>query len=82
MTRNSSIPSLEQAERGFYQKPIEANAACHLIRVVLPAESKYYPEISGGRHRFTIHFMEQQSTSERPVQASETIQFELHCCIL
>ena len=82
MIRNSNTPSSELAERGFYQKQIEANVACHLIRVVLPIDSKYYPEISGGKHRFAIRFMEQTSTSEHPVQTKDNVQFELHCCIL
>lgn len=82
MIRNSNTPSSEQAEKGFYQKQIETNVACQLIRVVLPGESQYYPEISGGKHRFAIRFMEQPSTSNRPVQSTDTVQFELHCCIL
>jgi cell division protein ZapD len=82
MIRNSNTPSKELAERGFYQKQIEANVACHLIRVVLPLESRYYPEISAGKHRFAIRFMEQPAISERPYQTKENVQFELHCCIL
>ena len=82
MIRNSNTPSREQAEKGFYQKQIEANVACHLIRVVLPHDSKYYPEISGGKHRFAIRFMEQSDTADRPVQTKDTVSFELHCCIL
>ena len=82
MIRNSNTPSSEQAEKGFFQKQIEANVACHLIRVVLPDDSKYYPEISGGKHRFAVRFMEQSSTVDRPVQTKDTVPFELHCCIL
>lgn len=82
MIRNSNTPSKEQAERGFYQQQIEANVACHLVRVVLPHDSKYYPEISGGKHRFAIRFMEQANTSDRPLQTKDTVQFQLHCCIL
>ena len=82
MIRNSTNTSFEKAERGFYQRPIESNTACQMIRVVLPDNSKYFPEISGGRHRFTIRFMEQLSNSERPLQSADTVEFELHCCIL
>lgn len=82
MIRNSNTPSSEQAGKGVYQKQIETNVACQLIRVVLPGDSKYYPEISGGKHRFTIRFMEQPTTSDRPVQTTDTVHFELHCCIL
>lgn len=82
MIRNSNSPSNEQAERGFYQKQIEANVACQLIRVVLPADSGFFPEISGGKHRFAIRFMEMSTSGDRPVQTSDTVSFELHCCIL
>ncbi|HKK16094.1 MAG TPA: cell division protein ZapD [Gammaproteobacteria bacterium] len=82
MIRNSANPTRERAPAGFYQKPMESNLSCQLIRIVLPIESSYYPEISGGKHRFTVRFMEQQNTGTRPVQAQEDIEFELHCCIL
>jgi cell division protein ZapD len=82
MLRNSNTPTRELAPQGFFQQPIESSIACQLVRVVLPADSPYFPEISGGRHRFTVRFMEQADTRDRPVQATETVQFELHCCIL
>lgn len=82
MIRNSANAVTEHAESGFFQKPIETNLACQLIRIVLPIESKYYPEISGGKHRFTVRFMEQSSTDSRPKQTSENVEFELHCCVL
>lgn len=82
MIRNSTTPTRECATKGFYQKPIESNVSCQLVRVILPAESKCFPEISGGRHRFTVRFMEQGNTLDRPVQSEEDVEFELHCCIL
>jgi len=82
MIRNSANPVIEQAVNGFFQKPIEGNVACQMIRVLLPDESVYFPEISGGKHRFTVRFLEQGSTYERPVQTKHSIEFELHCCIL
>ena len=82
LIRSSATPSHEIAERGFFQKPIDTGTACQLVRVLLPAESKLYPEISAGRHRFTVRFMEQAKTSERPVQAEQDVEFELHCCVL
>jgi cell division protein ZapD len=82
MVRNSTTPTTECALRGFFQKPIEPNVACQIVRVVLPAESPYFPEISGGRHRFTVRFMEQWDSTERPVQTDNDVTFELRCCIL
>jgi cell division protein ZapD len=82
MIRNSANPTKETAASGFFQKPIESNISCQLIRVILPSASRYYPEISGGKHRFTIRFMEETSTVNRPTQTSNDVEFELHCCIL
>ena len=82
MIRNSSNPTKVKAESGFYQQTIESNTPCQLIRVFLPTVTKYYPEISGGKHRFTIRFMEETVTSDRPSQATDDVEFELHCCVL
>ncbi len=82
MIRNSTVPTREQAENGFFQKPFDTNLSCHLVRVVLNEGSKYYPEISGGKHRFTIRFMEQPDSSARPHQSKDAVDFVLHCCIL
>ncbi len=82
MIRNSANPVTEQALNGFFQKPIEGNIACQMVRVVMPQGSTYFPEISGGKHRFTVRFLEQDSTADRPVQTKKSVEFELHCCIL
>lgn len=82
MIRNSANPAFERAVNGFFQKPIEPNLSCQLIRILLPIESDFYPEISGGKHRFTVRFMQQTSSNQRPVQIQVNIDFELHCCIL
>ena len=82
MLRNSTTPVIENAESGFYQQPIESKLSCQLIRVILSENCNYFPEISGGKHRFTIRFMEQPSTAARPVQTKSAVEFELHCCIL
>ena len=82
MIRNSTNPTMEIAEAGFYQKPLESNISCQLIRVLLPAGCAYFPEISGGKHRFTIRFMESKTTKTRPNQAETDVEFELRCCML
>jgi cell division protein ZapD len=82
MIRNSANPVLEKAENGFFQKLIEANVSCQMIRIILPSGSEFFPEISGGKHRFTVRFLEQTSTDERPVQTKSMVEFECHCCIL
>lgn len=82
MIRNSANPVIEQALNGFFQKPIEGDIDCQMVRVVMPQGSTYFPEISGGKHRFTVRFLKQVSTADRPVQTKNSVEFELHCCIL
>ena len=82
LIRNSADPTTELAEKGFFQKSLEQNANCQLIRVILSPDSPYFPEISAGKHRFTIRFMEHLDTSIRPTQTESDLEFRLHCCIL
>ena len=82
MVRESATPSVVVAQSGFYQQPVDANVACQLVRVILPAELSVFPEISGGKHRFTIRFLEQPSTSSRPAQTEMDVRFDLQCCNL
>lgn len=80
--RNSATPRECQANKGFFQQNLDSGNNCQLIRVLLPADSPCFPEISGGKHRFTIRFLQREDTLSRPVQAQGEIEFELHCCIL
>ncbi len=82
LIRNSSHPTIETAEKGFFQKSIEQNIGCQLIRIILPNDTIYFPEISAGKHRFTIRFMVQEDTAARAVQTENNLEFQLHCCIL
>ncbi len=81
ITRESSNPLQTIAEKGFFQKNIEGNSPVQLIRVGLPHNSKYFPEISAGKQRFSIRFMLQQEEN-RPIQSSDDIEFQLSCCAL
>jgi cell division protein ZapD len=80
LIRESSNPRMVTAHGGFYQQQIEAGTPCQIVRVVMPADALVYPEISGGKHRFTVRFYAQRSTGTRPAQAPEDIRFELQCC--
>ena len=83
MIRNSAHPVQEKAKAGFYQHSIGSKSSCQLARVLLDSASPYYPEISGGKHRFTVRFMEAPDTNNsRSVQTGNDVDFELHCCIL
>jgi cell division protein ZapD len=50
------------------------------LRVGVPVEAPFFAEISGGKHRFTIRFMD-RDINQRPVQTSENVSFYLTCCL-
>lgn len=82
LVRTSDIPDAEVAVGGFYQKALDSSAPSQMVRVFLPIESAFFPEISGGKHRFSIRFMQQSDPNQRASQTTEDISFQLACCII
>ncbi len=80
LMRNSAHASQMQATAGLYQRTLESQSPAQLIRVGLPTESTLFPEISGGKHRFAIRFLE-PGHSGRPNQTRLDVSFSLICCI-
>lgn len=78
--RNSSDDTNESAAKGFYQRVIDTNQAVQLVRISLPNNLECYPEISGGKHRFSVRFMSNANPSERPEQYTEDVSFMLRMC--
>lgn len=80
LIRESSSPVIETAHKGFFQKNLDSGRPCQLLRVSLSPEEDYYPEISAGRHRFTIRFL--YPDFSRTLQVEKDIEFHLtYCCI-
>ena len=82
LTRESSQPQKEIAAGGFFQRNLDPAIPCQMVRVALPVDSPYYAAISGGRHRFTVRLLEQNSDQDRAVQATEDVEFHLSCCVV
>ncbi len=80
--RDSTDALDETAEGGFYQKNLDTNLTCLMIRVILPKDTRVFPEISAGKHRFTIRFLKVSDPSHRPEQEKQDTPFKLACCIL
>lgn len=81
LVRDSATSSDERAIAGFFQQTLDANVPYQLIRVALPEDNPCFAEISGGKHRFTIRFME-MNIVERPVQTSRDVNFTLTTCVI
>jgi len=82
LIRESVDPRPEVAVQGFFQRGLDGGASHQLIRVLLPPGAECFPEISGGRHRFTIRFLEQHNPNRRAVQSTADVAFELACCAI
>jgi cell division protein ZapD len=78
--RQSTQPLDEVARGGMfvYTPPSEYE----LVRVIVPAAAGVFPEISAGRHRYTVRFMAQRDVNSRPVQSTADTRFQLQCCTL
>jgi cell division protein ZapD len=74
----------EIASGGFFQSKLDSPTSTnyHIIQVLMPIVHPCYPEISGGKQRFTIRFFETNTVEERPLQTQQDINFELRCCMV
>lgn len=82
LTRNSTSMQLTLASGGVYQRTLDPNRPCQLVRIALPSGLPYFAELSGGRHRFTARFMKFSTAGVRAKQTDEDIEFELACCVI
>ena len=80
--RQSAANTDEIAQNGFFQKSLDTNQAIQLLRISIPVESECYPEISAGKHRFTIRFMNNDDPEIRSEQIKEDINFKLKMCVI
>jgi len=82
LTRESAELKLAIAEGGVYQQTLDPNLPFQLVRIALPATAPYYAELSGGRHRFTVRFLDFSTVEDRARQTSKDVEFELACCAI
>ena len=79
MIRGSALPQPELATTGFFQRGLDAAVPVQMIRVGIPSGVPYYPEVSGGKHRFSVRFLV-ADFRERPAQVKEDVNFGLTLC--
>ncbi len=79
--RGSADDSRETAPQGFFQMSLDPQVPVHLVRVAVPAGLDLFAEISGGKHRFSVRFMESKG-AERSLQTQRDIPFTLACCAI
>ena len=82
LVRESAQTRTVVAENGFFQKSLDPNLPCQLVRVTVNRNLPCFAEISGGRHRFTVRFLKPADGEHYQKQVSENIEFQLGCCII
>ncbi len=80
--RHSTEDSDETAQNGFFQKSLDTNQAVQLLRISIPSGAVCYPEISAGKHRFSVRFMKNEDPAQRPEQCQEDVGFKLRMCAI
>lgn len=78
LIRNSATATTETAVNGVYQ--LADSSDSELIIIQPPKNSKIYPEISGGRHRVFIRFLEFTDIYSKANQIGKDISFMLKTC--
>lgn len=80
--RDSAAARTVVAENGFYQKPLDPKQPTQLIRIGIATEQSIYPEISAGKHRYSVRFMQPSSGEALPGQVKTNVEFLLSRCAL
>lgn len=65
------------AEGGFYQTTLNGERDYQILHIELPDKATQYPEISAGKQRFSVRFVDASSLDERGKQVLEDIDFKL-----
>jgi cell division protein ZapD len=80
LIRGCSAGDIKIAKNGFYQATLSQRPPNQLLRVEIPDNVAYYPEISAGKQRFSVRFVEIKTLEERGKQVVEDIEFKLTLC--
>ena len=69
--------SKEVAADGFYQSSLSPDFDYQILKIELPNDALYYPEISAGKQRFSVRFVDSSQLEEKGRQIFENVDFTL-----
>jgi cell division protein ZapD len=81
LIRNNAQTAQVVAVGGFYQSQLDADANYRMIQITIPSEHSCYPEVKGGKRRFSVRFFEFPVADIQPCQTEHDVHFELGCCM-
>ncbi len=65
------------AKGGFYQETLNSSKDYQVLQIELKDDSPYYPEISAGKQRFSIRFVDSSQLEEKGKQIISDVDFIL-----
>lgn len=81
--RDSAHAEKITAQKGFFQEPLDTSLPNQMLRIEMATDTGIFPEISAGKHRYSIRFLKAQKTMDQiPSQYKEDIEFYLFRCTL
>ncbi|MGD2170471.1 MAG: cell division protein ZapD [Gammaproteobacteria bacterium] len=80
--RDSAVADTMVAEGGFYQQALDTRQPTQLLRIGVDTEDSIYPEISAGKHRYSVRFMHSGTQDSIAGQVNHDVEFLLSLCAL
>jgi len=80
--RDSASPKRVIADNGFFQQSLDPQQSNQMLRISIPADFQIYPEISAGKHRYSVRFLDPLPIDSVPSQVKEDVPFMLSRCSL
>lgn len=81
--RESGHAEKVTAKNGFFQEALDTSQPNQLLRIELPCAVTIFPEISAGKHRYSIRFLQSQNSVDQiPTQFKQDVEFKLIRCSL
>ncbi len=80
LTRQFGRTRQECARGGIFTITFDRDNPLQLLRILLPAASGLYPEVSGSHHRCSLRFLRWNGLSQRATQSTEDVPFQLATC--
>lgn len=81
LIRQSGLSKQEVALAGLFQLTIDKSSPHQLIRIKVKKTLPYFAEVSGGKHRLTVRFMDSPANGGRVTQTKKDVPFEITYCL-
>lgn len=83
LIRDSAFAENVIAKNGFFQNSLDTSLSHQMLRIELNCNNNIFPEISAGKHRYSIRILQAQETTDQlPVQLKQDVDFKLFLCSL